>query len=310
MTTILRGCVGAITSAAVIRALQDQDVRVVGMDSDARSVGFDLCDASYKVQQPDHDGYIDTILSICKGESVDAILPSAEEEVLRLTAAAHRFEDRGIRLIAPSAKTALICADKARTYRYFINHHIPMPALYGPHPANFPCIVKPRMGRGGKGVVVVQDQAELSMRQARDPWLLVQEYIEGPVWAVDVLADWDSTVLSMVSRKSYLMQSGSTTKGITWADPVAVTYVQRMVKDLRLVGPTIIQYLLDDSAPKFIDINTRFGGGVALSMAADPSIIPNLVKMVRGVPTIPSKGFTEGVVMLRHYTETFSYPGE
>ncbi len=318
MTTILRGCVGAITSAAVIRALQDHGVRVVGMDSDPRSVGFHLCDVSYLVPPPTDPGYVDRILAICRDEKIDAILPSAEEEILVLTKDAEAFANQGVRLLCPEWKTCWLCADKDQTYRYFSRVGIPMPERHTvpewdavlTSPIKFPCIVKPRMGRGGKGVFLVEDHVELGWRLTRDPQLIVQEYIEGPQCAADVLIDWDGTILSLVTRQRYLLQAGSMTKGITRADPEIVPYVERIVADLKLVGPVMFEYIRGPDGPRFIELNTRFGGGGgALSIAADPTIIPNLIRMITGGPREPSHGFTAGLQMLRHYTEVFSEPG-
>lgn len=309
MTTILRGCVGAITSAAVIHALQDHGVRVVGMDSDSRSVGFDLCDVSYLVPPPADPGYVERILAICRDEKVDAILPSAEEEILVLTKDARAFADKGVRLLCPEWNICFLCADKDQTYRYFNRVRIPMPERYDlpRSTAKFPCIVKPPMGRGGKGVFLVEDWPELQWRLTRDPQLIVQEYIEGPQCAADVLIDWDGTILSLVTRQRYLMQAGSMTKGITRADPEIVPYIERIVADLKLVGPVMIEYIRGPEGPRFIEINTRFGGGGgALSIAADPTIIPNLIRMITGEPREPSKGFTVGLQMLRHYIEVFT----
>jgi len=310
MTTILRGCVGAITSAAVIKALQAHGVRVVGMDSDRRSVGFHLCDVAYLVPSPEEPDYIERILGLCRDDKIDAILPSAEEEILVLTRNESEFERRGIRLLCPNYRTSLTCADKGWAYDFFRKAQVPTPEIFDPHYSPpFPCVVKPRMGRGGRGVEIVEDPAELSWRLLRSPGLIVQEYIDGTQWAADMLIDWDGTILSVVTRQKYLSQAGSMTKGVTKRDDEIIPYIHRIVADLKLVGPAMCEYIRGPDGPRFIEINTRFGGGGALSIAADPTIIPNLIRMVEGKPTEPSSGFTEDLQMLRHYTEVFSKPG-
>ncbi len=315
MTTVLRGCVGAISSAAVIRGLQHEGVRVVGMDSDSQSVGRSLCDAFYVVPEPTDPGYINFIISICNGERIDAILPSAEEEILVLAGdrdavllrGLHGVTANGVKLLCPSYSGSQVCADKRRTHFYFDKMGLPFPKRYGLSNAHFPCIVKPPMGRGGKGVFKVEDGAELAWRLARDPDLIVQEYIEGDRWAIDTLCDWDGTILSMVTRRTILMQSGSTTKGITERDDEAMGYAVPIVRGLHLVGPSIIEYIRGPDGLKFIEVNTRFGGGAALWLEADPTVMPNLVRMIRGEAGVPSPGFTEGLEMLRYYSEVFTW---
>ena len=41
-------------------------------------------------------------------------------------------------------------------------------------------------------------------------------------------------------------------------------------------------------------------------MKADPSIILNLIKLIRGEQPTQSRGFKEGMVMLRYYSEVYS----
>lgn len=307
MTTILRGCVGSITSAAPIKALQEHGVRVVGMDSDPYSVGFHLCDAYYLVPLPTDPGYISFILDICIKEKVDAILPSAEEEILPLADSRALFAVTDIKLLCPSYRSSMVCADKQLTYQYFEKEGIPYPERYQQDNALFPCIVKPQMGRGGKGVFVVEDQTELDMRMARNPKLIIQEYVDGITWAIDTLADWDGTILSMVSRRKILQKTGAMVKGITERNEEAMEYSRRFTTGLKLTGPAMSEYIVGKDGLKFFEINTRFGGGGApLMLAADPTIIPNLVRMIEDKPGIPSTGFTEGLMVMSYYAEVFT----
>jgi carbamoyl-phosphate synthase large subunit len=56
---------------------------------------------------------------------------------------------------------------------------------------------------------------------------------------------------------------------------------------------------------KFIEINTRFGGGSILSIKADPTILINLIKLIKGEKTDPSVNFKEALTMMRYYSEIF-----
>ncbi len=54
---------------------------------------------------------------------------------------------------------------------------------------------------------------------------------------------------------------------------------------------------------KFTEINNRFGGGSILSIHADPSIIKNMTKIIRGQKPIKNSKFKEGLTMTRYYSE-------
>jgi len=49
---------------------------------------------------------------------------------------------------------------------------------------SFPLIVKPRVGRGSRGIVLVRNQEELD-HQERSVELIVQEYLPGEEYSVD-----------------------------------------------------------------------------------------------------------------------------
>jgi carbamoyl-phosphate synthase large subunit len=95
-------------------------------------------------------------------------------------------------------------------------------------------------------------------------------------------------------------------KGATTHDDEIIAWSRTIVKKLKLAGPSCIQCIRSTEGLSFIEINARFGGGSVLSMKADPSIIPNLIKLIKGEQPTQSKGFREGMTMLRYYSEVYS----
>ena len=47
--TILKTAVGSLPSVSLINELKRNNMRVIGVDSDPNSIGFDFCDKSYLV---------------------------------------------------------------------------------------------------------------------------------------------------------------------------------------------------------------------------------------------------------------------
>lgn len=302
---VLRSAVGSPSAIGFINGLKKRNVRVIGIDCNPLSVGLYLCDKGYVVPRGDDPRFIDEILRICDIEKPNVIISGPEEEILTLSKNKKLFEKRNILLLCPDYKTVEICADKVKIFENFKKYGIPTPEIYRKGNARFPCIIKPRWGRGSQEVFKVDGSRDLEsfLKRADNP--IIQEYVSGVEYTVDTFADLKGNPLSIVPRTRLQVESGISIKGATVYDKEIISYCERIVNKFGLIGPACIQCIKSDERVKFTEVNTRFGGGSILSIKADPSIVSNLIKIAKGGRPIPSKGFKEGIVMLRYYSEIF-----
>jgi len=78
-------------------------VRIIGVDTQNEVAGRFLVDKFYPVPPPEDPAYVPAMLEICRGESVDAVLPQTTREVAQLSRTRNFFEDEGIRVMVSSA---------------------------------------------------------------------------------------------------------------------------------------------------------------------------------------------------------------
>lgn len=303
--TIVRSAAGCLSAMALINELKKEGVKVIGTDFNPLSAGLYLCDKGYVVRRGDDPGYLEEILRICDAEKPDAMLSGPEEEILVLSKNKKLFAERNILVLSPDYDTVRICGDKVETSRILKSLDIPIPEIYSQENVKFPCIVKPRFGRGGREVFKAENAHELEYHSRRISDPVVQEFIAGTEYSVDALADLDGNPLSIVPRVRLQVESGISVKGMTVYDEQIIGYSAKIIKQLKLVGPSCIQCIKNNHELKFVEINPRFGGGSILGIKADPTIITNLVRMVKGELTSPSSGFKKGLTMLRYYNEVF-----
>ncbi|MBN1591625.1 MAG: carbamoyl phosphate synthase, partial [Candidatus Coatesbacteria bacterium] len=83
--------------------------------------------------------------------------------------------------------------------------------------------------------------------------------------------------------------------------------VKRVAEKLKLIGPSVVQGLLDTRGVlKLTEANPRFGSGVLLAIAAGSNQVKDLIRLTRGEKLEPSLGeFRDGVYMLRYYGAFF-----
>lgn len=304
--TVIRTAVGSPVTAGLIKELRKRKIKVIGTDCNRFSAGFSLCDKSYIVPKGDDTRFLEEILRICDIEKPSAIISGPEEEILTLSKNKRLFEQRGIIVLTPSYKTSKICTDKIATFSFFQKEGIPTPKIYQKNNVKFPVIVKPRFGRGGVNVFKAKNRKELNLYLEEIENPIIQEFIDGEEYTVDILADLEGNSLSIIPRIRIETESGVSTKGKTVYDKKIIDLCKKIVEKLKLVGPSCIQLMKNKSGIKFIEINPRFGGGSILSMKADPTIITNLIRIIKGEKPTKSKGFKKGLTMLRYYSEVYT----
>ncbi len=302
---IIKTAVGSMPSWGLIRELQNSGVEVIGVDSNHLSFGLHLLNRRYVVPKGSDSNFIIEMLKIIKKEQPSAILSGIEEELLSLSANREKIEENGILLLCPDHEYVEVCADKWKTSDMFVRIGIPTPIIHDCDSVEFPCVIKPRFGRGSSNVYIVNDTEDLHfyINKINNP--LIQEFVQGSEYTIDVLADRNGNVLSVVPRMRLEIESGISVKSKTVYDKEIIDYSRHIVKKMKLFGPSCIQCIRNDNEVKFIEVNNRFGGGSILSIKADSTIIPNLIKMIKGEKLEPSKGFKEGLTMLRYYSEVF-----
>lgn len=304
--TVIRTAVGSPVVFGLIKELKKRGVKVIGADCDPLSAGFYFCDKSYVIPRSDSPQFLEAFLKICDIEKPDAIISGPEEEILVLAKNKKFFEKRDILLLTPDYKTAQLCADKIATYKFFGKENIPFPKIYQRSNVKFPIIIKPRFGRGSAGVNKAADEEALKFYSKRVKEPIFQEFIDGIEYTIDTFADLDGRPLSIVPRIRLQVESGVSMRGKTVFDREIIGYCKKIVEKLKLFGPACIQCIKNKNGVKFTEINPRFGGGSILSIKADPTIIVNLIKIIKGEKPIKSKGFKKGLTMLRYYSEVFT----
>jgi carbamoyl-phosphate synthase large subunit len=307
---------GSIPGVAVIEALRGQaaiPVRIVAADMGRLSAGFLLADAHYTVPGADEVEFIPAIEAICRREKIEVIFPIVDEELQVFADHAARFRDQGIRVITNPAETVRIAKDKLLTAQRCAEWGIATPATFAAADIAtqalppFPLVVKPRQGRGSVGVQVVTTQAELDFFLARTPHAMVQQFIAGAEYTIDVLTDFDGRLLSLVPKERLLVKSGMQTKGRTVHDAQLLDYAAEIVARFRLWPRGNIQCIRDVAGKIWlIEINPKFPASLPFTVAAGVNAPLALLRLHRGECVTPMLGqFKAGLLMLRVWRELY-----
>lgn len=276
--------------------------RVIVTDVNALSPAVHVADRAFRVPLSTEPGYVAALEQICREEAIGLLIPTIDDELEVIGAARARFEAAGTRVAASPAITAAICNDKARTCHHLRANGIAaaeswLPGAL-PDPMAFPAFVKPRGGRGGIGAFPARDARELEFFLGYVENPVVQEYLQGPEYTIDMLCEQGRPV-SIVPRERVVIRAGVMDRGRTVKDPVLMALAVDCAAALEFHGAVNIQCRIGrNGLPAVFEINPRFSGGIPLTIAAGADFPAMLVAWAAG-RAMPSRvgEFEDGLWM-------------
>lgn len=251
------------------------------------------------------DTYVPTLIALQQEHQFDLIIPWNDAEIAVLNE--HRDElGLGDALLLPPADVTDLFLDKLRFNEWCEKSGLTHPMSLSTDALCYPCIVKPRFGQGSMGVTRCDDELDLqyALRRADQP--LIQRYIEGVEYTVDVLCWPTGRVFSAVPRRRIKTRGGEVLISRVEFDLYYFDLAAKISEKLQFVGIFNFQYIVADGVPYVLEANPRFGGGSDLSLQAG-SDFPRYVLEIatQGKICAESPDVQEGVVMSRYHDACF-----
>jgi len=253
---------------------------------------------------------IDELLKICLINNI--IVSHNDKEIPILAKQRNDFNKRGIKLIVSNSKVIDICYDKYSTYKFLKENKFLFPKTFisleetlreiNAGNLDFPLLIKPRKGSASLGIKKVFDIKEL-----RDSFniydnLIIQEFLQGDEYGVDVFSNSNLKPVSIFIKRKIKMRAGETDKAITVYDKKMIEFIKKLIKTLGLYGPGDIDLFKRGNEYIIIEINPRFGGGYPMSHAVGAEFPEKMVKLINEEPLEPDfVRYSDDVVMMKQY---------
>lgn len=299
--------VSLIKSFQDVKSSKKLDFGLLAADSDILSPALYFADQFHIVPKFYSSDFNAILLNLCKKEKITAIVPLSNKAIAALEKLKPDLESMDIVLVLSPTKTNHICLDKWRCYQFCINQSIPVPetVLYNKEnsniPVKFPLFLKKKEGEGTNETYLIKTMEQFQALRLNEEYI-VQNYIEGIEYTIDILSNFDGEPLSAVPRERLAVRGGEVLKGKTVRNAELVQWGAEIAAKLKICGPANIQCIKNRKGDYFFtDINTRFGSGAVLTFAAGANYPEMLLKMIRGekVEKILGK-YEENLFMLRY----------
>ena len=160
------------------------------------------------------DASVDDLLAACHHHRVDVVVPTVDSQLMPLAESQARFRRIGVRVLVASPQALRISQDGVFLFRA-LNGDIPMPRTevfgrdFDPVSWRLPLVLKTRTRRRRRPIRVVRKRKVL-YRARRSPHVVIQEYLPGDEYVVDVVAAPDGqTVVTLPAQRCAPRRYGS-----------------------------------------------------------------------------------------------------
>jgi carbamoyl-phosphate synthase large subunit len=301
---------GGAGNEALFRLLGNQYMLYFG-DADVDAIDPAIPkERRHKLPLASDPEFITKMLELCGRLGIDILVPGVDEELRLLALCRGKFTPTCLML--PHEDYIKFMLDKLEMINNLSERQIPVPRtlrlsddFYG---MSFPCISKPRRGRGSRDVCVLDSYEEAVALKAKKGALakdiVVQEKIEGVEYTVQMLADAHGLLQAIVPVKVGIKR-GITIRAETEYAPCVIAACHAIHKAIPASGCYNIQLIMTAEGKVLpFEINPRISTTLCLVVAAgvDPISIFLGDKKRNGDELLR---FATGVRLHRHWSNHF-----
>jgi carbamoyl-phosphate synthase large subunit len=260
-------------------------------------------DHAHAIPFASDEGFASGLAAVCRNLSIDVLIPSVDEELPSMTEIMSQVDKTEI--LVPAAEYVATMLDKMDTAKALDDAGLDAPKtvlLDDASSLGFPCIAKPRQGRGSRGFAVLENadaaQAYGNLYGAKET--VAQELLVGQEYTVVMVADRKGTLDAVVPVR-VAIKRGITISAETDQNETVINACTAIHRALPTSGTYNIQLMLcDDGRVVPFEINPRISTTFCLAVAA--GVDPVALYMGEG----GSGDFKAGVTLSRHWNNVFT----
>ena len=278
---------------------------VVAGDCSETAPAIYFADRKAILPRINEDNYVDEIINVCKREDIRLVIPTIDTDLLLLSEERERIEsESGAVVLISSTEVISICRDKINTQKFLEENGFKIPKMYSEEELNsvnlqFPLFIKPKSGSSSINTFKVNNLKELTTYRALINGPIVQDFMEGKEFTVDVFLDFEGNLITVVPRLRMATRSGEISKGKIVKDEEIIKDIKRLVEVLKPIGHITVQLMKTNKGIEYIEINPRFGGGAPMSIQSGADSCENLYRLLMGENLEYNENYRDNIMFFR-----------
>jgi carbamoyl-phosphate synthase large subunit len=292
----------------IVRAFRAVGATALAADADELAPALYHADRRVLVPLIADPGYVDAIAGLVREHEVRLLVPLNDLDHPVLSRAREKLSPAV--LLLPDAEVCELMSDKLEAHAFFVEHGIASPRSWAPEEvpddARYPLLVKARQGFGSRHIYRSADPEQLAFfLRYTGVSSFVQEACLGEEFSIDVFSDLEGRCLNAIPRTMVMSKGGESIKGTSIQDQELIEHGRLVAETVGIKGPANVQCFREsDGSLPVTDVNTRFGGGFPVPLAAGSRYPELALALARGERPEPRLGeFEEGVTMTRFFSE-------
>ena len=263
----------------------DIDLKIYGADMSLDAPALYFCDEKIQVPRISSNSYITTLFDVCRDNEIDALIPTIDTDLRILSDNKSKFKEIGTNIIISDRHKIEVCRDKRRTAELFESVGLKSPKPVDDinnYNGGYPAFIKPKDGSSSIFAYKVEDENELKMYSQQVPDYIIQPFIEGTEYTVDILCDFEGNPIFITPRIRIAVRSGEVLKTEIKQDEKIISEMKMFLNEYKPCGPITVQLIRDNKTQDdyYIEINPRFGGGAPLSIKAGADSAEAVLKLI------------------------------
>lgn len=278
---------------------------VVAGDCSETAPAIYFADRKAILPRINEDNYVDEIINVCKREGIRLVIPTIDTDLLLLSEERERIEsESGAVVLISSTEVISICRDKINTQKFLEENGFKIPKMYSEEELDsgeleFPLFIKPKSGSSSINTFKLNNIEELATYRSLIKEPIVQDFMEGKEFTVDVFLDFDGNLSTVVPRLRMATRSGEISKGKIVKDREIIEDIKRLVEVLKPIGHITVQLMKTNKGIEYIEINPRFGGGAPMSIQSGADSCENLYRLLMGENLEYNENYRDNIMFFR-----------
>ncbi|MDD7636310.1 MAG: HAD-IA family hydrolase [Clostridiales bacterium] len=263
------------------------ELKIYGADMAGDAPALAFCDYIRKVCGMHDSAYISQLLELCKKDCIDLLIPTIDTDLLVLSQNTEKFDAIGTKVLISEPDKIMLCRDKNLTANFFEMCGLKAPRTYNDYhkyAGPYPCFIKPKDGSSSINAFKVNDYKQLVVYAEKIVDYVIQPFIGGKEYTVDIFCDFDGNPVTIVPRERVAVRSGEVLKTKIDLDKTMIQEARQLISKFKPCGPLTVQLIRQEGTGEdyYIEINPRYGGGAPLSMKAGARTAEVILKLLKG----------------------------